>query len=446
MTFSLGLDRISRCRIGMLGYGREGRSAVRAILRHRPDADITVLVESGEGPEDLPTRHGPFGENAPEDFEVLLRSPGVPVDHPALIACRERGRPVINPSSIWFFERTDVPVIGVTGSKGKSTTAALLSHLLAGCGRRVLLAGNIGVPLLDHLETDAELVVMELSSYQLADLEGRLEMGIVTRLFPEHIDWHGSLAAYTGAKLRIAELLSGRPLLVNGTDSDLLEATDGIAGRVVGNRPPRLHRRDDELVLHGRSLVATGESPLIGRHNLDNAVLAIDAGILLGESASELARELKGFQPLSHRLETVDEVAGMRWINDSIATSPHATLAALQALRPDEVILIAGGQNRPADWHVVMDRLSKTGLLALVTLPDNGSDVQGAFRTHGVEPNAGMHTAETMDEAVAIAAKLARPGAVVLLSPGAPSFPHYRDFEQRGKRFAAAIRSLETAG
>lgn len=446
MTFSPELDRICRGRIGVLGYGREGRSAVRAISRHRPDADITVLIESGEGPSDLPTRRGPFGDHSLEDFDVLLRSPGVPVDHPALAAFRERDRRVINPSSIWFAERTDVPVIGVTGSKGKSTTAALLSHLLSACGRRVLLAGNIGVPLLDHLETDAELVVMELSSYQLADLEGRLAVGVFTRLFPEHIDWHGSLARYTAAKLRIADLLSGRMLVVNGTDPDLLAATDHVAGRVVGNRPPRVHRVDDELVLDGRCLVAAGETPLAGRHNLDNAALAIDTGILLGASATGLAAALATFESLPHRLEPVGEVAGMRWINDSIATSPHATLAALQALPQSEVILLAGGQNRPADWRVVIDYVLETGLGALITLPDNGNEVASRFRERGVRPTAGMHAARDMEEAVAMASELGHAGTVVLLSPGAPSFPHYRDFEDRGLRFSEAVKELESAG
>ncbi|MFW5926854.1 MAG: UDP-N-acetylmuramoyl-L-alanine--D-glutamate ligase [Wenzhouxiangella sp.] len=442
MTCSASLDRICRGRIAVLGHGREGRSAVRAISRHRPGADITVLVESGQGPSDLPTRTGPFVASDLEAFDVLVRSPGIPVDHPALAACRERGGCIVNPSSIWFSERGDIPVVGVTGSKGKSTTAALLSHLLAACGRRVLLAGNIGVPLLDHLDTDADVVVMELSSYQLADLEGRLELGIVTRLFAEHIDWHGSLERYTAAKLRIADLLAGRPLVINAADPVLVEATASIRSRVAGNRPPRIHRVDDELVLADRRLIGGSETALVGRHNLDNAALAIDAGILLGEPVEILVDALRDFRPLSHRLETVGEKAGVRWINDSIATSPHATLAALQSLESEEVILIAGGQRRPADWTGVVEWLGREGLFGLITLPDNGPGIQASFSRAGLVPRVGMHSAETVEEAVGIASRLGRPGVVVLLSPGAPSFPHFRDFEQRGERFVEAVGAL----
>ncbi len=441
MTSSLRLEAISRQRVGVLGYGREGRSVVRALREYAPDVDLTVLFESGEGPADLPSLRGVFNE-ALQDFDVLLRSPGVPVNHPALQAYRRQGGQVVNPGSIWFAERGDVPVIGVTGSKGKSTTASLLAHMLVSGGRKVLLAGNIGVPLLDHIHTDAELVVLEMSSYQLADIEGRLEMGLITRLFPEHLDWHETMAHYVSSKLRIASLLEGRPLLVNATDPVLMEATADVAGRIAANRLPFVERVDDALFLGDEFLTEASRLSLIGRHNLDNMALALQAGVLLGYPADTLAASLTEFRPLPHRLEPVATVDGVRWINDSIATSPHATLAALEALGDGLVTLIVGGKDRGGDWSEVIEWCGRRGLQALVTLPDNGVLIGAAFESALGKGAVSQFSANDMATAVGLAQSASRSGSVVLMSPGAPSFPHFRDFEDRGNQFTAAVRAL----
>lgn len=436
------IDRLLGRRIGLLGYGRDGRATAAALLRRDPGVDLTVLVERGEVETDLPLITGPFDERL-QNFEVLIRSPGVPVDHHALAAAREAGVEVINPASIWLAERGgDLIVIGVTGSKGKSTTASLLAHLLRGQGRDVLLAGNIGVPLLDHLETTAEIAVLELSSYQLADLQGRVDLGLFTRLFPEHLDWHGSEDAYLAAKLRLAWLLDGRPLLINARDDKLVRATDSTDGRVAGNRAPGVWRDGDRLMLD-RTLLCSGDAlPLIGRHNLDNAALALQAAIALGHEGRDLIDSLASFRPLPHRLEPVATVAGVRFINDSISTSPWATLAALDALAPAPVILIAGGQPRPADWQPVLEWVAAHGLQALLSIPDNGADIARCF-SDSVAGRVGLIEAfDGLEQAVARARELAGQDSVVLLSPGAPSFTRFRDFEERGECFRRLVAAL----
>jgi UDP-N-acetylmuramoyl-L-alanine---L-glutamate ligase len=440
MSCSLRLDAIRRGRVGVLGYGREGRSVVRALRSRYADVDLTVLVESGRVDAPVPVRVGAFDQRL-EDFDVLLRSPGIPVQLPALEAYRKAGGRVVNPGSIWLAERPDVPVVGVTGSKGKSTTASLLAHLLAEQGEKVLLAGNIGIPLLDHLDTDAQRVVLELSSYQLADLEGRLAMGLITRLFPEHLDWHGSLEHYVACKLRISQLLEGRPLLVNAGDPVLMAATADVPGRIAANRQPFVERREDGLFLGGQQLADGASLPLIGRHNLDNMALALQAGVELGLPLDGLVAGLASFRPLPHRLESVAVIEGVQWINDSIATSPHATLAALQAMQGRPVTLIVGGKDRPTDWSEVAGRCRELGLAALITLPDNGSEIAAAFARQR-EFGLPIHGAASLDKAVILAREITGPGGVVLLSPGAPSFPHFRDFEDRGEQFTRAVRAL----
>jgi len=425
-------------RVGLLGFGREGRAAAAALQAARPDIDLTVLAESGPQPEGFKARMGIFDDGL-RDFDVLIRSPGVPVLHPALQRFQAAGGRVLNPASIWFSERPELPVVAVTGSKGKSTTVSLLAHQLRATGRRILLAGNIGVPLLAHLDTDAELVVLELSSYQLTDLEGRLSLGLITRLFPEHGDWHGGVDHYYASKLRMVELLQGAPLLINARDEILLEQTAGAPNRLLGNRPPRVHRHGDALYRGSARLIELGRLQLMGRHNLDNAALALEAAMLLGVGLETAVAALRDFRPLDNRLERIEARAGVYWINDSIATTPHATLAALEALSGQAVVLIAGGYVRPVDWAPVLDHCRRYPLRGLVLMPDSGSAIAAEFARARVAPEQPVSQVAGMTEAVREAARLAGQGGTVLLSPGAASFPHFRDFEDRGACFRAAV-------
>ncbi len=432
------LEEVCGHRIGLLGFGREGRSAASAIMAYRSDADLTVFVEDGELPNDWPGVRAPFGEQLLAR-DLLIRSPGIPVDHPALVEFRRRGGRIINPASIWFSERPEVPVIGITGSKGKSTTASLLAHLLRHAGHQVELAGNIGVPMLDHLETRASVMVVELSSYQLADLQGRLSLGLITRLFDEHLDWHGGRTRYFACKLRIADLLDGNPLLINAADALLRKATLAIPGRIEGNRPPGFHRQDQRIYLDQAPLISGRELALIGRHNLDNAVLALEAAHLRGCELETMLDALRRFRPLAHRLEFVAQVSGRRWVNDAISTTPYSTLAALQALANTRVTLIIGGQARPCSWQPVIDWCAQHPLAGLVVLPDNGRAIADDLIEAGIIGTDRVQAVSGMSEAVDAAIGLSRPGGTVLLSPGAPSFPRFRNFEQRGEAFRKTV-------
>lgn len=427
-------------RLAVLGYGREGRAVVRELRRDAPDADLTIWVEAGDLAPDLPGHRGPLEGARLAEFDVLIRSPGVPVDHPALLAVRQLGRPVINPASIWFSEHPGRCVVGVTGSKGKSTTASLLASLIAASGRDVALAGNIGRPLLDWLERPAEITVLELSSYQLSDLQGALSLGLITRLFEEHLDWHGSREAYFSCKLRMAELLAGRPLIINASDPLLRQATDHLDNRILVHGSEQGIHRQGTLLMDGRTpLLSLDDLALEGRHNLDNAGLALAAGRLLHCPMDTMLAALRQFRGLPHRLEPLGRCAGMDWINDSIATSPHATRAALEALDGRRVILIAGGLARPADWSVVAQWCHGQPLAGLVTLPDTGAEIASQLVGAGAVAPERTRAVGTLEAAVEAAVALAAHSDVVLLSPGAPSFPYFRDFEDRGDRLRQAL-------
>jgi len=431
------LKAFARQRVVILGFGREGQSAWQALSKRSDAAELFIWCEAGELPAGVRGRIAPFDEGL-ASFDIVLRSPGIRVDHPALLDFSQRVGRVVSPSSIFLSERPDLPVVGITGSKGKSTTASMLACLLKANGQDVVLAGNIGVPLLDHLDTTADRVVAELSSYQLADLEGSLELGLITRLFPEHLDWHCSVEHYYNCKLRIAELVQGRGLLVNANDPILEQATREIGGRILGNRAPGFHRREDSLWRDQTRLANLLDLQLIGHHNLDNAALALAACEMLGGQVEPAIRALSTFYPLAHRLESI----GQRWINDSIATSPHATRAALECLRDRPVVLIVGGQPRPADWAPVIAWCLQHRLAGVITLPDNGPQVADSLVSGGAVDSSQVMDARDVDEAVCLAAQRFRADEVILLSPGAPSFPRFKSFEERGERFRAAVTAL----
>jgi UDP-N-acetylmuramoylalanine--D-glutamate ligase len=268
-------------------------------------------------------------------------------------------------------------------------------------------------------------------------------------LFHEHLDWHGDAEHYVGSKLRLFDLVADGVVLINGQDAVLTAATAGQRNRVIANQPPCLHRLEDTIYAgEGGDVQPVFDATqwgLPGRHNLDNAALVLVAGRRLGHDLSALTAALARFKPLRHRLETVAQTPTQRWINDSIATSPHATHAALSAVSDQPVVLMVGGQRRPSDWQVVIDglkdRLTHQPLAGVVALPDSGAEVAERLVAAGVIKRDAVRSVSTMSAAVQAAAELAPVNSVVLLSPGAPSFSQYRDFEDRGDQFTAAAKA-----
>lgn len=423
-------------RIAILGSGREGLAAFEYIRERGSAGHLEVITEglSGRDKETELQASGllricPFGEAGLETYDLLVRSPGVSPYRACLQAALKAGARITTPSSMWFGAYPNARTIVITGTKGKSTTSALLAHLLKAQGVRARLAGNIGTPLLSCDDGDVDWWVIELSSFQIADLKARPTLGVLLNLASDHLDWHGSEARYRSDKLRLAELVEPGGLLANGSDPVLREALAGCSGI-------EWFATDPDVEPLGAAGDVAMPASLPGKHNRANLSACIAVMRRLGFDRSQALTDLASFRGLPHRLQDLGTAGGLHFIDDSISTAPVATMAALEALAGRKVVLLAGGFDRGIDWSPYAQAIRAHPPAAVIALPDNGPRILAALREAGVEPELGLAESKNLAEAVEEAKLIAPPGAVVLLSPGAPSFPHFRDYEDRGNRFA----------
>lgn len=458
-------SELEGARIGVWGAGREIVSFADQLTRRLPSARIVVAAFDAEAPlevrETLKAPAARIVTVADDDVvtalagcEVVVRSPGVSIHRPEMQALRRAGIPVTTATALWLAEHGGAGVVGVTGTKGKSTAAALIFHLARAAGKTAQLAGNIGVPALDLLDSEpAEVTVVELSSYHTADLEIGPEVAVVTNLFKEHTDWHGSENTYLAEKLRLLGLPGVRVAVINGRDERLINAVAGSTGtRAAGSSREQRHYGvrdgwdllDGGIALNGDRVARDSELPLPGAHNVLNLCAALTALEALDISTPPLPDSLRGFQPLPHRLETVVERDGLLWVDDSISTTPESTLAALASFLGRDIILIGGGQDRGQDYSELGRVLLALGA-TVIGVPSTGPRLLTAARDAGLPAIRALGAAD-LQEAVAVARAVGRPGAIVLLSPAAPSYDSYSNFEERGMHFRRLVGEHPSPG
>lgn len=435
MSPPLRIADLADQRVAIWGFGREGKAAIAAIRARLPGLALTLFCSDAEvvaakAFDATLTVHGHEPDaTALASFDVVVKSPGISAYKPALLAAREAGIRVTSGTALWFAEQSKARVIAITGTKGKSTTTALLAHLARSLGVRTALAGNIGMPLLELLDASADLWAIELSSFQTGEA-GPVELGVITSLYEEHLDWHGSRERYIEDKLKLADV--SRELLVNATQPSLLERTARHPHRIVFGSKDGWHvaggfiRRAADQVFEIAKLRAPGE------HNALNACAALAALETLGFDAIKAAPALASFRPLPHRLQPLGGHDGFQWINDSISTTPQATLAALHSLEGRAVTVIVGGHDRGLDWHDFVVAAKAHAPHAIIAQGANGPRVAQALRDAGVA----VDEAPNLADAVQRARVLTPVGGTILLSPGAPSFDQFHDYADRGRHFA----------
>lgn len=421
--------------VGIWGFGREGTSLAR-MASAAGARRIEAVDDAGRGPLDVPgdvprleVHRGAEHLARLRDCDVVFVSPGVPWRHPVFDELRTSG-PRISSAADWFVSTHYAQTIGVTGTKGKSTTAAFLGHLLTTVGVDAIVAGNIGTPLSDLTVGPATVVVAEISSQQAALLSRSPSVAIVTNLYEDHLDWHGDTASYHRAKAN---------LFVNGART-LITTPDTVAAfeRVGVTRFPELR-----LVERAALTSPADGTAMSFEHNVVNGALAVEAAaVVLGRpiTDAEAAAARASFAGLPHRLQTVRVTGRTRWIDDTLATTGESVVVALRAMRADEhVALIVGGMDRALNYDQVDEYLcSRARRVTLIQCPTNGTSIGRRYAaTHPDD----VRVVDGLDAAVRTAAGLPDVD-VVLLSPGAASYDLFTNYEAKGAHFCALIDDL----
>lgn len=431
--------------IGLLGLGREGLAALGFLRRHLADLRLTIYAEARPDAEALATLDpafdrlvvGPLDADALRAHDVLVRSPGISPYREVFDAFRACGGRFTSASSLWFAANPDARSLCITGTKGKSTTTMLVTQLLRAAGLDAQAAGNIGAPMLAHPGRNPDWWVIELSSYQLCDLEGRPTAGALLRLSDEHLDWHGGPDRYRRDKLQLARLLEGRPLVADASDPVVRDALRGQAGVKWFNRAGAWRVGEDGVENDPVGVAGLRLPAMPGRHNAANLAAALALVETVAELPWPLQPVLDDCRGLPHRLHLLGEVGGIRYVDDSLSTTPVATLAALEAYREEPVVVLVGGLDRGLDWSAVANRFQELAPHALVAMPDSGPHLLEQLRAAGLELVGGLHAAADLRDAVGKAREIVPRGGMILLSPGAPSFGQFSDYRARGRAFAA---------
>jgi UDP-N-acetylmuramoylalanine--D-glutamate ligase len=442
----------------ILGFGKEGQSTYHYIRKHFPmihigiaDKNEDLFKDSQERPmgDGISLHLGPDYLQSLSKYRLIIKSPGVSIP---INLNLEQGT-ILTSQTHLMLEAYHRQIIGITGTKGKSTTSSLVHHLLKTAGIPALLVGNIGLPPFDQLEqvNDETRIVFEMSSHQLGDSILGPHISVLLNLFPEHLDSYSSLEAYYGAKMRI---LSGQQeddiFIYNEDIPGITERISKVKTRrkyfsfssanpvkngcyLSGNRIMQKTDTDEKLFIE-----VTDDFPLKGTHNRMNMMAAILAALNAGADDGRIREGLKTFRGLEHRLEYVGEYKGIHFYNDSIATIPEAAIAAVKAL-PETDTIILGGFDRGLDYSGMIEFLVKSEVRNFIFMGKAGMRIFEGFLAAGTGDRK-LFKAGSMEEACHLAFNYTEAGKICLLSPAAASYDIFRNFEERGRLFKKIAR------
>jgi UDP-N-acetylmuramoylalanine--D-glutamate ligase len=448
--------------VAVLGLARSGRAVVELLLAegyHVYGSDASSSAEVLETAKSLRSK-GAVADAGSHDLKRIARaafvvlSPGIPPDAPPVQAARAAGRPIISEVEVALDFLRASKIIAVTGTNGKTTTTALIAHILRALGKSSVPAGNIGISLSSvALRSEKpEWIALELSSFQLHDTPGiKPVVGVLTNLSPDHLDRYKSVEEYFGDKVKLfANAADDSRWVINKDDPASLSMTEKIEGKrfFFSLREPAdafYDRASLTLKIFGADLIPRTEFPLIGSHNVANAlaaslaVMAADAAFTKSTAREAIAEALRTFPPLPHRLERVAEVNGVRWINDSKATNVSSTKVAIEGMERPTVLLL-GGRHKGESYKPLIDGIRKNVKLVIAygeAAPLIAGDLSGVVKVEKFGSD--------FEEVIAAARAAAKPGENILLSPAGSSFDMFRNYEERGERFRQ-LAQLETGG
>lgn len=422
----------------VVGFGREGRSVVK-FLEASGGYEVKVYDDNVEVMKALPIKYV-ADESFLNSLDKVIVSPGVRKNHPVLVGALENNVPVATGTNL-FLEKNFNRVIGVTGSKGKSTTSSLIFFLMKSLGYKVSFGGNIGVSLLELDEAD--WYVAELSSYQNTYLQVSPRTAVITSLFPDHIDWHGSEQQYYTDKLNVIKY-GVKNLVVNQEDETLVNVLESLNVSL----PERVYTVESiegvkYITRFGVKVLPVSDLQLLGEHNYVNVCLALEAvELTVGvPDMVELVKVLRMFKPLQHRIEVIGTTNTKHiFIDDTLATTPNATCASVKAVREayamSPIYLIVGGYDRGIVYDKVLGEvLLECGNIVVYCIPENGSRI-----AETIPSNVETVVVDSLEEAVASIQE--RVSGVVVLSPAASSYNLYKSYEEKSEAFRNSVNLI----
>ena len=434
-------------RILLLGYGREGQSTWNVLRRlgTYEALDIADLKAPAAVPEDGTVWHtGPDYQKCMDDYDVVFKSPGIVLERPE----NEYRCSILSQTEV-FFQCFRDQIIGITGTKGKSTDTTLLYHLLKQAGMDALLVGNIGIPALDHMEEvkPDTRIVFELSCHQLEYMTVSPHIGILVNIHEEHLDHYGTMEKYVEAKHHIFKNQRPDDILICNVQCLPEEGTcpSGLirAGMDGSGKELDVVQEQDGTWVHfrGKSFcIPTDEIKLLGQHNYFDIAVAYGVCSILGMDDQVFARGLKTYEPLPHRLQYIGEREGVKYYDDSISTICDTTIQALKTLKDTDTVLI-GGMDRGIDYRELIEYLSDCQVSHIILMEATGKRIYQEIHKYYPEfkNRARLILAEHLEDGVKRARQITRPGTSCVLSPAAASYGIFRNFEERGETFSRLV-------
>ncbi len=458
------LKQLAEYQIIIFGLGREGLSTYR-FLRSRLPNNNFILIDERPLPELHKVWTELIEENSQTQFttslteisqdelrnSMLFKTPGIPVSHPIVRKIIDAGSQVSSNTQLFFDlvkeqnsldKKSELITIGITGTKGKSTTTSVIHHLLEKNKFESYIGGNIGRAAIDiwlewnkNKNQKQSFFVLELSCHQLAELKSSPNIAVIQDIVSEHLDYYDDFEQYFQAKTQIARFQTKKDTIIVNKDSD----TAPKLAKLSQASPINYSLKDKELIKIAKN------TKLLGEHNLYNVMPAIIIGQKLDLSDEKITKAVKSFKSLAHRLEFVAEINGAKYYNDSISTVPEATLAALHTFKDEPVILIAGGYERQQEYKELAKEIIDQNVKALSLLPPTGGRLLAEINllNPSNELRASIEEFSDIQEAVYHAYRHAEKGDVILLSPGAASFNNFEDYVDRGNQFKEAVERLK---
>lgn len=428
-------------KIAILGYGIEGESAYKYYHARYPDAQFTAYDNKQESKLPLPsdvTFVGGVADFKGIDADLAIKTPPIA---PWLVEVTGE----VTSMTREFMKTCPAPIIGVTGTKGKGTTSSLITSILDAAGKTTWLVGNIGLgafDVLDRIQPD-DVVIYELSSFQLWDLDVSPHIAVVLGIEPEHLDVHKDMDDYLAAKANIAAFQSSQDRVIYRAGNEYAANIAHASAGAVTAYPHSegAHVQDGYFYYGDQQLCSVSSLKIPGVHNQENACAAIEACWPWVKDGDIIARGLEGFTGLPHRLKFVRAVAGVNYYDDSIATTPGSAIAALAAFAEPKVIIL-GGSYKGSTYDELAKKIAASDVRQVILIGEEAPKIEAALRAHDVRQYTNLGVAVTMTDIVRVATSAARADDVVILSPSCASFDMFKSYSDRGDKFIQAVQNL----